>query len=241
LKIFSWEAMGADELYFEQCASNTVNLERIRCLRKMELEICQASDYVIFPWETTENYVRKHIYDGDNFVTIRYGCNPQSKLVPYSFPPSIVSIGLLKHNWAGKSLLSQLTQNSPYAIDVYGKVKPERKYHLNYKGFAESLDILYNYQFGLNTISKDVFRQNHFSSKPLNYIAYGLPVLSPDWMQLSHQLKGCLPYNEKNFNDVIDKYSEKENWEKISREAFEQAKELDWKITLQPLEKIISK
>ena len=36
LKLFSWEAMGADELYFEQCASNTVDLERIRCLRQLE-------------------------------------------------------------------------------------------------------------------------------------------------------------------------------------------------------------
>jgi hypothetical protein len=240
LKLFSWEAMGADELYFEQCATNTVDLERIRCIRKLELEICKASDYVIFPWETTENYVRKHIWNGDNFVTIRYGCYPQSKPVPYSFPPSIVSVGCLKHHWAGKELLSELTRISPYAIDVYGKDKPETKYRLNYKGFADSLDVFYNYQFGLNTISKDVFRQNHFSSKPLSYIAYGLPVLSPDWMQFSHELRGCLPYNENNFTDLVDKYSEKDNWEKISKDAIEQARELDWAITLRPLEKIVA-
>jgi hypothetical protein len=240
LKIFSWEAM-ADELYFEPGLKKDSDLDRLRHVRQMELEICEHSDFVIFPWETTENFVRKHICEASNFVTIRYGCYPQSKPVSYYFPLSIVSIGYLKEYWSNKELLSHLTSISPYIINVYGKFRPERKYKLNYKGFASSLDVLYNYQFGLNTVSKDIFRQSHFSSRPLGYLAYGLPVLSPDWMQFSHQLKGCLPYNENNFVDLVDKYSERSLWEKLSKEAHEQARELDWNITLEPLEKLISK
>jgi hypothetical protein len=240
LKIFSWEAMGAEEIYFEQFVKKSVDLVRIRRLREMELEICRESDYVIFPWETTENFVRKNILDGSNFLTVRYGCYPQSKPVSYFSPPSIVSVGNLKQHWANKELLSHLTSISPYVIDVYGKFKPERKYRLNYKGFAPSLDVLYNYQFGLNTVSKDIFRRNHFSSRPLGYLAYGLPVLSPDWMQFSHQLKGCLVYNEDNFVDTVEKYLEKDCWEKLSEDAFKQARELDWRITLKPLEGIIA-
>jgi hypothetical protein len=241
LKIFSWEAMGAEEIYFEQYVNRSVDLDRIRRLREMELEICRKSDYVIFPWETTENFVRKNILDGSNFLTVRYGCYPQIKPVSYFSPPSIVSIGNLKQHWANKELLSLLTSISPYVIDVYGKFKPERKYRLNYKGFASSLNVLYKYQFGLNTVSKDIFRRNHFSSRPLSYLAYGLPVLSPDWMQFSHELKGCLPYNEDNFVDLVGKYSDRNLWEKLSREAHTQARELDWNITLKPLEKMISK
>jgi hypothetical protein len=75
----------------------------------------------------------------------------------------------------------------------------------------------------------------------LSYLAYGLPVLSPDWMQYSHELKGCLPYNEYNFVDLVDEYSEKDRWEKLSEDAIEQARELDWRITLKPLEKLIEK
>lgn len=240
LKIFSWEAMLADEFYFEASRRKHFDFDRIRRVRTMELEICEKSDYVVFPWETTENYARKNIYDGTNCLTIRYGCYPQSKPVQYFFPPSIVSVGGLRGHCQNAELLSYLTSICPYAIEAYGN-RPEKDRKMNYKGFAPSLDVLYNYQFGINTVSKDIFRRNHFSSRVIAYLSYGLPVLSPDWMLLSHDLKGCLPYNENNFVDIVDKYSDMQFWEKLSKEAYAQARELDWNITLKPLEKIITK
>ncbi len=239
LKIFSWESMGADEAYFASNSGRSFDPDFIRNYRDIELEICKSSDYVIFPWETTENYVRKNIYDGDNFLTLRYGCHPQDKTAAHFFPASITSVGGLGAYWSNLTLLSYLTRLSPYAIDVYGNPPPDKKYKLNYKGFAPSLAILYKYQFGLNTISTDPFRQNHFSSRILTYLSYGLPVLSPDWMQLSHQLKGCIPYNENNFIDLVNKFSDKTLWDKLSKEAHSQACELDWKNTLKPLETLI--
>lgn len=238
LKLFSWEAMGADECYFAN--SKFSNMDCVKAFREMEVEICRHSDYVIFPWATTENYVRNNIFDADNFLTVKFGCYPKTKPVSHFFPCSIVSFGGLGGYWANAQLIADLKNKSPYHIDVYGFSKPPRKYRLNYKGFAPSLDVLYNYQFGLNTVSKDPFRRKHFSSRILTYLAYGLPVLSPDWMQLSHELKGCLPYNENNFVDLVDKYSEKNSWEKLSQEAHKQALGLDWNTTLKPLEKIIS-
>lgn len=239
LKIFSWESMVADEIYFEQYATKDVDLGRIHRLRKMELEICRESDCVIFPWETTENYVRKYIWNGDNFVTVKYGCYPQNKTVSYFSPVAIVSLGNVGSHWSNKELLSYLTCISPYVIDVYGKYRPPRKYHLNYKGFASSHDILCNYQFGLNTISKDNFRRNHHSSRILDYLAYGLPVLSPDWMKFSHEVKGVLPYNEENFLEILEEYSDPDKWEKISKEAHKQALKLEWRKVLQPLVRMI--
>jgi hypothetical protein len=240
LKIFSWESMLAEELFYDPSVKNESSKNRIRVLSDMEVEICQSSDYVVFPWETTERFVRKNICSGSNFITIRYGCSPKTKPVSYSSPSSIVSVGNVKAYWANKELLSYLTSISPVKIDVFSQFRPERKYKLNYRGFAPSLNILQNYQFGLNTVTKDPFRRNHFSSRPLGYIAYGLPVLSPDWMQFSHDIEGSLPYNEENFTDLVKKYSEKDHWELLSKNALEQAKRLDWKITLEPLERIIS-
>lgn len=237
LKIFSCEALEADQLYFSKKFGN---LDRIHSLREMEIEILQKSDHVIFPWKTTENYVRKYVWNGDNFVTIKYGCYPQEKVVSYFFPMSIVSLGTVGFYWSNRELLSYLTHISPYTVDVYSRHKPPGRYRLNYKGFASSLDVLYSYQFGLNTVSKDVFRQNHFSSRPLGYLSYGLPVLSPDWLQLSKELKGCIPYNENNFIDLVDKYSDKESWEKLSKAAIDQARELDWRKTLEPLEDLVT-
>jgi len=238
LKIFSCESLEADELYFSK---ETDDLERIHSFREMELEILMKSDYVIFPWETTENYVRKYIWNGDNFVTIRYGCYPRNKTVSYFFPMSIVSVGSLYGKRANTELLSYLTRISPYVIHAYGRFRPQRKYHLNYKGCASSLDVLYNYQFGLNTVSKDIFRRNHHASRIMSYLTYGLPVLSPDWMKFSHELKGVLPYNEDNFLGILEEYSNRDCWEELSKEAIEQARELNWRITLKPLEKLIEK
>jgi hypothetical protein len=101
------------------------------------------------------------------------------------------------------------------------------------------MDVLTNYQFGLNTLSKDIFRQNHFSSRVLAYLSYGLPVLSPDWMKFSTTLKGVLPYNEDNFLEVVEEYSEYEKWAKLSDAAYQQALELDWREVLKPLQRII--
>lgn len=237
LKLFAVQTPEADGLYF----SKKINLERIRSYREIELEIMMKSDYVIFPWETTENYVKKYVWNGDNFRTIKYGCYPREKVASYFFPPSIVSIGNIAHYWANKELLSNLTNTSPYVIDVYGKYKPERRYNIRYKGFANSLDVLYNYQFGLNTVVKSIDRRNGHASRILTYLAYGLPVLSPDWMKFSSDLRGVLSYNEDNFTDLVDKYSDRDSWKRLSQEAHEQALDLDWDKTLEALETLISK
>jgi hypothetical protein len=236
LKIFSCESLDTEELYFSK---HFGDLERIHNLREMEVEIFQKSDYVIFPWKYTENYVRKYIWNGDNFTTIKYGCYPKEKKASYFFPVSIISLGNVGWYWSNRELLSSLTRISPFIIDVYGNYKPPKKYNINYKGFAKSTDILYNYQFGLNTVSKDIFRCNHYSSKIMTYLAFGLPVLSPDWLKFSHELKGVVHFNEDNFISILEKYSDKEHWEMLSKEAYEQALELDWQKTLAPLEKII--
>ena len=237
LKIFSCESLESEELRFSQ---KTDDSERIQNLREMELELLKKSDYVIFPWKSTENYARKNFIDGKNFVTIKYGCNPQRETALFSSPISIVSLGNLGFYWSNKELLSYLTKVSPQTIDVYGSYKPSKKYLLNFKGFAPSLNVLKNYQFGLSTISKDVYRQNHFSSRILTYLSFGLPVLSPNWMKLSHELEGVLPYNENNFLEVVERNSERNIWNKLSNEAHKQAVKLDWNEVLKPLLKIVS-
>jgi hypothetical protein len=236
LKIFSCEALEADELYFSK---NFSDLKRFRKFREMELEIIMKSDYVLFPWETTLNYVKKYLWKGPNLITLRHGCSPRKKRASYFFPSSIVSLGNLGSYWSNGELLSYLTNLSPYRIDAYGKYKPPHKLVINFKGFASSMDILNNYQFGLNTISKDIYRQNHFSSRVLAYLSFGLPVLSPDWMKFSSTLKGVLPYNESNFLEVVEKYSDFNEWVKISDAAYQQALDLDWSKVLLPLGKLI--
>jgi hypothetical protein len=235
LKIFSLEAPES----IERSYMNRYTQDEIESLKELEIEIMKSSDYVIFPWETTERFTRENLWDGSNFVTIRYGCYPSEGKPSYAHPPSIISLGSLKFYWSNKELLSYLTKISPYNIDVYGKFKPEMKYNLNYRGYANSLKILYQYQFGLNTVSQDPFRQNHFSSRIINYLAYGLPVLFPQWQKYPNDLRGCIPYSKDNFVEVVNKYSERVMWERLVEKAKRQGHELDWNHTLKPLDKIL--
>ena len=237
LKIFSCESLESEERYYNKGS----NLEEIHRIRDIEYEIFDNSDYIIFPWDSTEKYVRKYIYNDKKMKTIKYGCYPTDKNPSYFYPISIISLGSLKHYWANKKLLSHLSEISPYKIDVYGKYRPENKYNINYKGFAKSLDMVYNYQFGLNTISRDNYRKNHFSSRIISYLGHGLPVLYPDWQEFPKELDGCIPYNEDNFVELIDKNSDKEIWMKKSLDAKNQGRLLSWDTTLLALEELIAK
>jgi len=237
LKIFSCESLESEERYF----SKKYDLKEIKRWRDLEIDILNESDYVIFPWRTTEEYVRKNVLSGSNFVTIKYGCHPKEGNLSHSYFVSIVSLGSLGFYWSNKDLLSHLTKISPYIIDVYGKYRPEKRYGINYRGYAKSLDIFYDYQFGLNTVSRDPFRREHFSSRIISYLAYGLPVLFPEWQKFPRELGGCVPYNEDNFPEVVEKHSERDKWDKLCDEAKRQGRELDWKKTLKPLDKLLEK
>jgi hypothetical protein len=235
LKLFSCESLESDEKKY----SGKYDSEEVEKIRKIENEIFDSSDYVIFPWENTEYYTRKYFYDDKKLMTIKYGCYPKDNEPNYYYPCSIISLGNLRLYWSNKELLSYLTKISPYNIDIYGKHKPAEKYDLNYKGFAKSLDIIYDYQFGINTVTKDIYRKNHFSSRIINYLAHGLPVLFPEWQEFPKKLKGCIAFNEDNFVDRVGIYSDEDKWYKLRAESKQQGRELDWNITLRPLDKLI--
>ncbi len=206
-------------------------------LRAMELETYKAVDFLTFYWETYVSYVKRNVYDGPNLFTMNYGCHPRPKRAAFSQPPRIAYMGHLGGYWLNWDLLLRLAELSP-DIDVYGAPESEHTRRLNYKGYASS-DVLADYQFGLITITKDELRREGFSAKHIEYIAYGLPVLVPDWRRHLDLIGGSIPYNENSFLAQIERYSDEGEWQNKSNEAYEQAMRLDWDITLRPLEKII--
>jgi len=191
---------------------------------------------------TYKDFVEKYIYDGDNLITLDWGCHPKEVRAEYQSPPKVVYMGYLGGYWMNKELLSRLSKRGrPGMIDVYGLPKPEKRFGLNYKGFAEDIDVLNRYQFGLITISKDRLRREGFSAKHLEYLSYGLPVLVPDWREKLELIKGSIPYNEADFLDMMDLYSDEDEWNRMSDMAYGQAQRLDWDITLKELEDIVQK
>jgi hypothetical protein len=99
--------------------------------------------------------------------------------------------------------------------------------------------VLDDYQIGLITFSKDPLRREGFSAKNMQYIAHGLPVLIPAWRRHMDLIRGCVPYDEDTFLSAIERLSDEREWQHVSDEAYEQAQELTWERTLQPLEETL--
>ena len=239
-KIFYANAPTGHEVYFQLAkSSGPFDLEAYRTACEKEIAYYQASDAVIFCWNTHVDYVEKHVYQGDNIVRHPrlgwYGCDPQSQRAQYGYPPLIAHVGLVTAYWNNVELLQRLVRSLPYAINFYGKYPIPADLELRYQGFAESLDVLRHYQFGLHSATKDLVRRYGFASKLMTYLSYGLPALSPEWQLVSHQLEGVMPYNEDNVGELLDDAAEPTRWQELADMAYEQAHELEWNKVLEPL------
>lgn len=223
----------ADELYY----GGELTKRQYEKFLDLELRIYKSVTYLAFHWYVYADYVKKYYYKGDNLFPLDSGCTVKEYSAKFRSPPRIVYLGYLGGYWINLSLLSRLAKIYPH-IDVYGAPPPPKKYGLNYKGYA-SPEILSAYQFGLITISKDRLRKEGFSAKHMEYLSYGLPVLMPEWRQNAKHVKGTIMYNEKNFKEVVKKYSAKDAWTKVSRDARRQAQYYNWDAVLEPLSRIL--
>jgi len=235
IKIYDSPSPWFDELFYSRQISDRV----FQKLKKLELEIYHKVDYLCFHWDNYTRYVQKNTYNGKNMFIMNWGSDikPPEKKAKYSYPPKVVFLGNLDGYWNNLPLLSQLAKQ--YTIDVYGAPAPDKKYGLNYKGYAPSTDVLSKYQFGLITITKDELRKHSFSSKHIEYLSYGLPVLTPEWRDDPSLSQVSIPFNEHNFSAQIQKYSNRSSWERLSNMSYAKANSLSWEEVLKPLDKII--
>lgn len=239
-KIFYAQAPTSHEIYFKLAKyMGAFDWQVYRTTCKNEVEFYRASDSVIFAWNTHAEYVKHYVYQGNNIVLHPdlgwYGCTPQKQRAKFGYPPFIVYMGVITAYWNNAKLLSNLAHSVPYAVHCYGSDMPPAKLELSFQGFADSVDILCNYQFGLHTASCDLVRRQGLASKVLTYLSYGLPSFSPEWQLMSHQLHGVIPYNVSNFPSLLESYLEPTRWQEMADAAYEQAQELEWSKVLQPL------
>jgi hypothetical protein len=52
-------------------------------------------------------------------------------------------------------------------------------------------------------------------------------------------IRGCVAYDERSFLSVIETLSDERKWQEVSDEAYEQAQELTWELTLEPLDQAL--
>ena len=217
--------------------------EKLKRVLEIERQIYHLADAVIFAWPTYEAFVKRNVYDGENIVSHPgkgwYGCEPDLKRVAFQSKLNMIYLGHIFY-WSNPELLAQLTAIAPFPIHAYGKANVPVP-GIEYFGYAPDLDRLLNkFAYGINTVSKDPLRHAGFSSKVLTFLSVGLPVFSPDWQEFSHQVSGVIPYNEKNFLQLVDENFSRQRWQQLSDAAYEQAQELSWTKILGPLLDLIS-
>jgi hypothetical protein len=225
----------ADELYYD----GSLTERQHAALRRWESQLFERVDHLSFHWESYAQYaLEQYGISGSNLFTLNFGCTPSANRAQFADPPRVVYMGNLSASFNDTPLLARLASLYPY-IDVYGGPSPDPGLGLNYLGYARSLDVLRQYQVGLVTCSKDALRRDGFSSKHLQYIACGLPVLVPNWRRHLDLLRGSIPYDEDNFVSVIQRLSDQAEWHRLSDEAYAQAQRLAWPETLLPLEALL--
>jgi hypothetical protein len=233
--LYDCPAPWADEVYY---AGRLTERQHAK-MRRLEMHVFEGVDRLAFHWQSYAWYaLERYGLSGRNLFTLDFGCTPATIRAQFVDPPRVVYVGNLSASFNDTLLLARLAALYPH-IDVYGGPPPDPGLGLNYLGYAPSLDVLRQYQLGFVTCSKDALRRNGFSSKHLQYLAYGLPVLVPAWRRHLDLLQGSIPYTEQTFRPVIDAYKNEALWQAASDDAYDQARRLDWEETLRPLEDLL--
>ncbi len=233
--LYDCPAPWADELYFTGRLTGRQHTK----MRRLETDLFESVDHLSFHWESYTRYVlEQYGISGHNVLTLNFGCTPSARRAQFDDPPRIVYVGNLTAKFNNLPLLVRLSELYPH-IDVYGGPEPDPRLGLNYLGYSPSLDVLRHYQLGLVTCSRDELRQQGFSSKHTNYLAYGLPVLVPQWRRHLDLLRGSVPYTEETFRSVINSLSDEKHWQSLSDQAYAQARRLEWDRALAPLEGVL--
>ncbi|MGW3139249.1 hypothetical protein [Streptomyces sp. NPDC001139] len=234
--LYDAPAPWADEVFYDGRLSGRQHAR----LRRLETDLFEGVDHLALHWESYARYaVERYGISGRNLIPLNFGCTPAGQRAVFADPPRVVYLGNLSAGFNDPELLSRLSALYPH-LDVFGGPPPDPSLQLNYLGYAPSLDVLRNYQLGLVTCSKDPLRRDGFSSKHLQYLSYGLPVLVPAWRRHLDLLRGSFVYTEETFRSVVDAMGVERRWRWASDRAYAQAEHLSWNETLRPLEQLLN-
>ncbi len=218
------------------------NFDEVEATWALECRVLQSVDYILSPHRLLTEYFLAQVDRTGTLapktITVRLGTTPAARFATYEQPPKIVYAGsyyCIQDPW----LLAELTRDSRFEIHCYGGRDPNRPFlpaRLAYHGFAPRVDFLADFQFGLITVSRDRLRQHSPASKFPYYLAHGLPVLFPEWMQEGYDYPQCaIPYNERTFSSQVASAADRARWQEMSEAARCLGRQLHWDIVLRPL------
>jgi hypothetical protein len=236
----------ANLLFLEAYYTWGPNLDEVEETYDKEMAVMRAADAILSPYDLLSQCMVEAVGAGADLagrlVTVPLGCDPAARHARFASSPRIVYAGSY-HYIQDPYLLASLTRLSPFPIACYGPTNPNRRFlpaRLDYRGYAQSVDFLADYQFGLITLSRDRLREFSPATKLPYYLAHGLPVLFPAWMREGHGYSDCaIPYDESSFAAQVRAASEPSRWRALSEAALRRAARLTWAEALRPLAELL--
>ncbi len=226
----------APTIYSEEIRNlGTYSSSEFKEIAKIEEEVFKFADGVTFHWQSFFNLARQLKKSITKPIKANWGCRKQKESCQYSKKPKIVYLGKLNASWINPPLLEKIQKTSPFPIKIFSYEEPDKRFgNLQFSGYLRNLNKLINYQYGLVTISDDRLRCQGFSAKHLLYLSYGLPVLCPEWRKDRILEPATIYYNEKNFNQMVKYFSQKQLWIEKHQAALALSKKLEWEKTIKP-------
>jgi hypothetical protein len=177
-------------------------------------------------------------------VEVRLGAEPAERRAAFRWPPRLVYAGSAFHI-QDPYLLGELASRSPFDLHCYGAHDPNRRFlaaRLDYRGYHPTVDFLADYQLGVISVSRDRLRQHSPSTKFPYYFASGLPVLFPEWMKEGHEYpEAAVPFSEETFAGEVERFRDRDRWERMSAAARARGCQLSWSAVLAPLVDLVGR
>jgi glycosyltransferase involved in cell wall biosynthesis len=231
-------------------------------LVRMEQEVFKESDYLL----SVSNYMNRYISETygakeSKIILIPNGSEVRKKVAHFN-PRLRVIYGGIFAFWEDVDSYLDLAKEASkkYKFYIMGR-GPEEKHikrrikaenieivDLGYREREESLEIFSEMQVGIAPSSSGITRKVACPIKVFDYLACGLPVITPDfgeWAEIIHKHKCGMVTKRSDaseFFDALSRLSDINTWQEMSNNAVELIKKkYNWEILLKPLEDIIKK
>jgi glycosyltransferase involved in cell wall biosynthesis len=228
----------------------------------MEKEAFENCDHLIVVSEKMKQYLAKAFHiPNRKMTTVPNGSDPQRSIAQFRHPLRVIYAGIFSYWEKVNDFLDIAKQASPQDFRFYlagaGPMRQqlvrrinEEKIPIRYLGYIpkhEIYRILSQMQIGIATSTKDLARQVASPIKIFDYMASGLPVVTPrigDWGNMVQEYNCGVSLDDDDIEDYVKALkilSDKAIWEIKSKSCIGIIQEkYTWDEVLKPLESVLS-
>jgi len=233
-----------------------------RGIRELEMQCLRRSSYlVVVSMKMKDFMIRQLRLSASKIIVAPNGSNPQPFVAKYKSPLKVIYAGNLAYWEKVEDFLEIAKRSDPKLFKFFmvgagplkgkliSRIKGE-KIPVKYLGYIPSpqiFHILSTMQIGIAPSTQDLARIVASPIKVFNYMASGLPVITPkigDWGDIVYEEDCGIALgndNIQNYIEALNIFTKEDNWIRKSSNAITAIeKNYNWDKTLKPLVTLLS-